>query len=1621
MSVSMASNSSQIDQKMGHNEVFHLLKTKFGLPLPPDEITEDEIGPEASDFFTQTKFLLTYGRRNLAAAIKEFERYYNIGNLSEETVTKAPSIRSSQRRQGAVQRRRIKAFNEELRKQLAIFQRDGGSIVTQNSSRVPSMNMDGPYRRQPTELSSSRGSEKHVRKVLDWRERNRSEFYTASPTALIQGDGVAPNLEEDFADVDTEQDPDNEIHDAFIEEPTEIDDSGLFPASSFATANMVQDRDSHPPLEFQFMAEINVSPSKLDGSVENSHKPAAMPGAFPNSTTSQSEVSPSAAKKASAGPAHPIVYSPPSKHVHQKNHNWGLYHPSDVIPPKPSFTKRPVRSPSSASHSTATDMDEEKKRKRPPRRRKEESEDQELSEPPSKRQSPDRKEAKDVIGIDIPGPKRTQSSAFEISTIAHPGTSNFKVPGLPRSFGKESRKDKAEQVSTATIAYPRLPVVEGESFSSVSTSRRTSFAFDEPPLIVTQPTSFNSTMEGKLNGTVEVAMEDEVTGEDFGRYDDVPEDMFPPIEIATVGSVSSSHKGRRPGSTASSHCSMNSRSITRTRRKDTNISQSRQVSPGAQLLRESMDKGYTSHGTYSIGESTEREFSKLDAPTTGPRPLVPKQLGKRKFSLYDHGSGELLPGDNIEFEDDTPFWLRYEITRIVLGTSAKRTIEEAIEKAQVLVEKLRTEGLSYDGISREIQAALGKYKPDETHTIGNLNRRAVEVLQRSWGSWNNHLQLSAEVKFEKIRKEGGHICRPTIRLKPLQTEALTNRFSEKFGSHRFMTLRIPAWDSTMGISEDDYWSIIETWLIEGGFPLLGRHWKAIYFRKETKKADKRRTKKTKPDKILLMFAESGHDIEPITVLQAFEWFLPIDENLKSFQCKVFSRLGLGFSPTTPTVTFDQLNIMVVSDIPGKSFGQILTDGCGLVSLAVLREIKQRLNLDRLPSVVQGRIGPAKGLWLADLSGADSDVIESDECWIQIRDSQKKFEITSEDIAHRTLNISKYSAPLGPARLNMQFLPILLRNGVSYNALADLLREDIQREFGEVFEKLDNPCYLKGYVERLKLNGSRRGADTIQTSGGIPRALAERVVMMLEAGFTLQRTATLRDWFKEILSDYCLEIKERMHITVQKSRMPFCVPDPSGILRDGEVYMRFSTPVIDEKTLLSMDILQGDILVGRNPAHCRSDIRKVKAIDVPELRHLTDVIVFSADQNTCNRSLASYLSGGDYDGDRVWTCWDPRLVKSFQNHEIEEISVGNYFRKDQSKMKERTMGNWKRDRMGAFQNFMNKHLRLALDDDLLGICTSYLEKTVYTEGIDHPLAKELAAICSKLVDAPKQGDQIYPDSWTEIIRKCKNYPEPLFKATGSLTAADIESGKQSSNPIDMLRFRVAHEEVERLMASFSEQMQEASPLDEDVTKLYYDVWDTFTQKMDELRSNPDKGAEFEAASSIIDQIKRLNRQLEDNIVEPWQQHFVHGGSNIDQGDERTQFRNDNLKDKLLDTYRKIQPDLDSITFPSDLIEDWARNGDDLFDRWSLLRAAALFRKANGRPVAWAMACWEICWMKLKAVSGNSSTLMRFSTEKMYLATKTRASVMSQPVSETWVFDGDDDSEDHDDDAELLDDI
>lgn len=113
---------------------------------------------------------------------------------------------------------------------------------------------------------------------------------------------------------------------------------------------------------------------------------------------------------------------------------------------------------------------------------------------------------------------------------------------------------------------------------------------------------------------------------------------------------------------------------------------------------------------------------------------------------------------------------------------------------------------------------------------------------------------------------------------------------------------------------------------------------------------------------------------------------------------------IGLSKTIPTVLLMEKSIRYRHTDIESSNGTPMNDGIGRISHSVLREVRDVMGLDFLPTAIQARIGGAKVLWMMDLSPYPPD-----ERWIEIYPSQRKWDCNWSDPAHRTLEVVSASS------------------------------------------------------------------------------------------------------------------------------------------------------------------------------------------------------------------------------------------------------------------------------------------------------------------------------------------------------------------------------------------------------------------------------------------------------------------------------------------------------------------------------------------------------------------------------------------------------------------------------------
>lgn len=171
-------------------------------------------------------------------------------------------------------------------------------------------------------------------------------------------------------------------------------------------------------------------------------------------------------------------------------------------------------------------------------------------------------------------------------------------------------------------------------------------------------------------------------------------------------------------------------------------------------------------------------------------------------------------------------------------------------------------------------------------------------------------------------------------------------------------------------------------------------------------------------------------------------------------------------------------------------------------------------------------------------------------------------------------------------------------------------------------------------------------------------------MALQSGFSPSTSTYVRRKLHYFAAMQVDKIVSEYRIPVERSISAFIVPDSLQILAPDEVFIAFSGEgPTDPTTGCKMSHIEGDVLLYRSPCKLPTDVRKFKAVFRHELCHLKDCIVMSASATQCKRSPASFLSGGDYDGDTATVIYDSRIVDPFQNANDDIAAAPDNFEQD----------------------------------------------------------------------------------------------------------------------------------------------------------------------------------------------------------------------------------------------------------------------------------------------------------------------------------------------------------------------
>ncbi|KAF2132226.1 RdRP-domain-containing protein [Dothidotthia symphoricarpi CBS 119687] len=437
--------------------------------------------------------------------------------------------------------------------------------------------------------------------------------------------------------------------------------------------------------------------------------------------------------------------------------------------------------------------------------------------------------------------------------------------------------------------------------------------------------------------------------------------------------------------------------------------------------------------------------------------------------------------------------------------------------------------------------------------------------------------------------------------------------------------------------------------------------------------------------------------------------------------KFGARLGQCFSTTRAMRV--SVKIQKIPDVERN--GYVFTDGVGKISLFLAQMAAQELGLanafDDPPSLYQFRLGGCKGVLALDPKTTGSEV--------HIRPSQQKFEAE-----YTGLEIIRSSALATPF-FNRQIIIVLSNLGVPDNIFVKK-QQDMVNDYELAMTDEETA------IEKLRKHIDMNQSTLIMASMVLDGFMASQEPFMMSL-LRLWRAYTIKN------------LKEKARIAVDDGAFVLgCVDETATLQGHMNAQSKLATRDQKLKTLPEIflqisdtdkkgqyKIIQGVCILARNPSLHPGDLRVVRAVDVPALHHLKNVVVFP---QTGDRDLANMCSGGDLDGDDYMVLWDSTLIPEHINLPPMDFTP------------DKPLETNKPITAADISEFFVLYMK---NDSLGQIAHAHLAQADWkTDGVMDDTCLELAQLHSQAVDYPKSGipammnRDLKPPKWPHFMEK-----------------------------------------------------------------------------------------------------------------------------------------------------------------------------------------------------------------------------------------------------------------------------
>ncbi|KAF8021157.1 hypothetical protein BT93_G1553 [Corymbia citriodora subsp. variegata] len=334
--------------------------------------------------------------------------------------------------------------------------------------------------------------------------------------------------------------------------------------------------------------------------------------------------------------------------------------------------------------------------------------------------------------------------------------------------------------------------------------------------------------------------------------------------------------------------------------------------------------------------------------------------------------------------------------------------------------------------------------------------------------------------------------------------------------------------------------------------------------------------------------------------------------------KYAARLGQSFSSSTETLNVRRDEVEVIPDVEVKSHVEDIcynfSDGIGKISEKFARQVAKKCSCNGYtPSAFQIRYGGYKGVVAVDPTSSVK---------LSLRKSMSKYE--SNETKLNILAWSKYQ----PCFLNRQVISLLSTLGVPDHVFEKKQRNAVD----QLNAILDDPLRAQ---EALDLMSPGENGNILKE--------------MLKCGYKPDAEPYLSMMLRTFIAAKLFLLRTKTKIFLPEGRYMMGCLDETRTLEYGQVFVQYSggrkKQMGDESTMfIGTDsdriVVQGKVVVTKNPCLHPGDVRVLTAVDVPALCHMVDCVVFP---QKGQRPHPSECAGSDLDGDGYFVSWDSELI------------------------------------------------------------------------------------------------------------------------------------------------------------------------------------------------------------------------------------------------------------------------------------------------------------------------------------------------------------------------------------------